>query len=116
MAPEISDERFLMGGSGIDVEVGGNNDGHFHGKGNISIGTSGNHSHTYDTLSARRNRGSIGSDVWGDGTTTSTTGNSHSHTNSNFSGNIGNLSGFDGDVDGSNRPGFFKVKYFIKIN
>ncbi len=123
LTPNLSDERFLLGGQGNTVELGGDNDGHYHAVGNgsrLSSSSDGKHTHRYD-------RTNITGDNTNNGTarasvnkqlpsiprnTSEVPGHWHS-----VSGTIGNFGRrVSGDVAGSNVPKYFKVKYYIKIN
>jgi hypothetical protein len=125
--PDLTDDRFLMGGSAYGT--GGNNDGHYHGKGDLNIAASGSHFHAQglrsdSTISGAYQFGlsSYNGATYRHAVTNSTMGNNpktstetHTHTSGDFAGSVGATAGVDGDASGANRPKYFKAKYYIRI-
>jgi len=129
--PDLTDDRFLMGGSGNSTETGGGNDGHFHSVENIAgsvAGTVGEmnpgsplSSHTHDLNDAS---GTEDTDTFPNqqfvlkGKTiaipvTSLSDASHTHAIT-FTGTVG-TGAADGEISGSNIPLHFKVLYYMRI-
>lgn len=98
---------------------------HYHGKGTLSIGSSGGHSHTYTRYAGKIHLDAEDTfhDLWNYDTTATTGGTGdHTHPNSSISGSVGATSGSNGDAaltaSGSftdNRPQSIRTKFIMKI-
>ena len=118
--PNLSDDRFLMGGNGEfggASDDGGHNDGHMHSF-ILDASASGEHGHSTLATVQWNNHGPAGAGFYGSGPygeRTDGTGGAGQHQHS-VGGSIGVASGPSGDNPGTNRPKYFKVSYYIKIN
>lgn len=143
--PALDDDRFLMGGDGTAdgaADNGGSNKGHFHGFSpdttthSLTADSAGDHNHELRRFtggSGTTYRVNAGAIVTGDTPTHQETTNgggvggpypsttndgAHGHNISgtiSIGGDVGNLSGHDGDAAGSNRPRYFGVYYYMRI-
>ena len=139
ITPTLNDRRFLMGGTPFSLDVGGNNDGHFH---SFSLSTKSDstedpnpgsklakHKHGYARLG--NNKGEFHDndgdrtlfnhkrdDTVNDSTgVPSEIGHKHSIPSIEVVGTIGNNSnGNSGDEKDSNLPQYYKVCYYVRIN
>ena len=120
-----------MGGNGSGN--GGHNDGHGHSTENLTLFMDGENIATDSGLGSHNHlvRDRIGVHNWrfiggvsnavmlhnqpGTRTTSGPSSSAHSHPVAIDGSIFGNLSGFDGDTVGTNRPKYYKVDFFIRI-
>jgi hypothetical protein len=120
--PNLTDDRFLMGDiSGNCGDIGGANDGHYHGMGtgaDLNITASGSHFHqletcttgsTFSSNAIARQNNPFNQYV-------STELNTHTHSSGDFAGRIGLITGgFDGNAAGSNIPKYLACRYLMRV-
>ena len=117
--PKLDDDRFLMGNTSVG-DVGGENDGHYHGLSGTALTaagqTGGSHRHWFiaDWGSGSGDMEQVG---WHPtyARTNYTDAASHTMSASNVTGSIGLSTGFDGNTVGSNRPQYLSCKYIMRV-